>query len=158
MALVRGGLRDATPLAPGDGSIPGLVAWGHQWAAWQGFELSDEVAGEIGFLFWHAGARTNAKDRDADHLVQHARERGHEVKKQVSRTEEAPSEEAPTDDERSAWVRALEVEGLGVTEKEFMRAHPETAAQHVARVAEERERAEPRTVSTLVPRRRTSRP
>lgn len=73
MALIRSGLREARPLEPGDGAARGLVIWGQSWAQWNGFELSDVVAGELGFLWWHSGG-------NADHLLQHAREHGREIR------------------------------------------------------------------------------
>ena len=51
------------------------MPWGHQWAKANAFELTDEVAGEIGWLYWHGGGQVS-KNRNDDHLVQHARERG----------------------------------------------------------------------------------
>lgn len=117
MALVRSGLHDA-PLQPPPERA--LVVFGHEWGQRHGFELTDEVSGEIGFLYFHAGARTS-KDRDADHLVQHAREHGHEIKK-PPRSEQPPK---PPKDDRGAWARALEVDGRGVTKEEFLRAHAE---------------------------------
>lgn len=78
MALVSGGLRFNPPPTDRGGSNRDLLGWGLAWGRRHGFELTDEVAGEIGFLYWHAGARTS-KNRDADHLVQHAREHGREI-------------------------------------------------------------------------------